>query len=127
MHHSLLTTLMIDCLDSHFEESLRFWSGALGLKPEGNPAPEQRYVTLGRLPVPLTVCLQKVESNPGYHLDIETDDQRAERERMQTLGGKSKYHIRRWWVMQDPSGSAFCLVRPDDPAFVGKANQWPDD
>lgn len=124
MHRSLLTTLMIDCLDEHFEESLAFWSGALGLPPARRPADSQRYITLGRLPAPPMVRLQRVEKNPGIHLDIETDDLRAERMRLLSLGANAKYRVRRWWVMQDPSGTAFCLVRPDDENFENHANTW---
>lgn len=124
MHRSLLTTLMIDCLDESFDESLAFWSEALGLPPARRPAKGQRYVTLGRLPIPLKVCLQRVQDDPGFHLDIETDDMRAERERLTAFGAATKYRIHRWWVMEDPSGNAFCLVRPVDGAFERRARKW---
>lgn len=124
MHRSLLTTLMIDCLDEHFDESLAFWAGALGLAPARRPATGQRYVTLGRLPAPLMVRMQRVAKNPGFHLDIETDDQRAECRRIETLGANAKYRVRRWRVMEDPSGNAFCLVRPEDDNFEKHANHW---
>lgn len=112
-HRSLLSTLMIDCLDEHFDASFEFWSQALGLKRR-RPSANQKYVTLGQLDMPMMVRLQRVQRDPGYHLDISTDDMRAERERMLAIGARAKYRIRRWWVMEDPSGNAFCLIRPEE-------------
>lgn len=123
-HHSRLSTLMIDCLDEHFDEALAFWSAALGISPARRPQEGQRYVTLGEIPGPLFVRLQRVESDPGYHLDIETDDQRAERRRMETAGARSKYRIKRWWVLEGPDGNAFCLIRPESDGFPGNARRW---
>lgn len=124
-HYSRVSTLMIDCPDTHFEASLAFWSQALGLAPARQSASGQRYVTLGRIEGPLFIRLQRVERDPGFHLDIETDDMRAERARMEAAGGRTKYRVKRWWVMEDPGGNAFCLVRPESEAFPGNANAWP--
>lgn len=119
-HHSRVSTLMIDCLDEHFEESVRFWAKALGLK-ERQPREGQRYITLGSIEGPLFIRLQRVESDPGYHLDVETDDMRAERARMEAAGGRTKYRVKRWWVMEDPSGNPFCLIRPESGGFPDNA------
>lgn len=123
-HHSRVSTLMIDCLDAHFDASLAFWSSALGLKAPRRPQAGQHYVTLGEIEGPLFVRLQRVKSNPGYHLDVETDDQRAEKRRLEAAGGRAKYRIKRWWVMEDPSGNAFCLIRPESDEFPGNAATW---
>lgn len=112
MHHSRISTLMIDCLEEDFEAALAFWWKALGLRPRW-PQPGQRYVTLGPIEGPLTVRLQRVARDPGYHLDIETDDLRAETRRLEAAGATRKYRIRRWWVMEDPAGNAFCVIRPE--------------
>lgn len=123
MHRSRLSTLMIDCLDSEFEASLAFWSEALGFRPPRRPAARQRYVTLGRLDGPLFVRLQKVAEGPGYHFDIETDDIRAEVARLEAAGARSSRHVKRWWVANDPSGNAFCVIRPESDA-MSSANRW---
>jgi len=123
-HHSRLSTLMIDVLDENFDEALAFWSAALGLDPARRPAGDQRYVTLGEIEGPLFVRLQRVEKNPGYHLDIETDDMRTERSRMEAAGAHPKYRVKRWWVMEDPSGNPFCLIRPESGEFPDNANEW---
>lgn len=127
MHHSRISTLMIDCPTEDFDDTLAFWSRALGLKPARTPAVNQRYVTLGRIEGPLNIRLQKVEQDSGYHLDIETDDMKSEVERLETAGGRRKYYIQRWWVMEDPSGNAFCIVRPESKAFPRHARQWDDE
>lgn len=122
-HHSRLSTLMIDCLDADFDASLAFWSAALGLSGR-RPRPGQRYVTLGRVDGPLFVRLQRVASDPGYHLDIESDAIPAEVGRLEGHGARRKYRVRRWWVMEDPSGNAFCVIRPESDGFPGNAREF---
>ena len=124
MHHSRLSTLMIDCLDDEFSDSIAFWSGALGLKPARRPAANERYVTLGRIDGPLYVRLQRVSKDPGYHLDIESDDLPAEVQRLEGHGAARKYRIKRWWVLEDPSGNAFCVIRPESDKFPRGAKRW---
>lgn len=124
MHRSRLSTLMIDCLDDEFADCLDFWSGALGLKPARRPAANQRYVTLGKIEGPLYVRMQRVSSDPGYHLDIESDDVPGEVNRLEAHGANRKYRIKRWWVMEDPSGNAFCVIRPESEKFPRGANRW---
>lgn len=124
MHHSRLSTLMIDCLDGEFADSVAFWSAALGLKPARRPAANQRYLTLGRIDGPLYVRLQRVSEDPGYHLDIESDDLPGEVQRLEGHGATRKYRIKRWWVMEDPSGNAFCVIRPESEKFPRGAKRW---
>src|SRR5690606_31151433 len=93
-HRSRVSTLMIDCLADRFDESIAFWSRALGFKKPRRPAADQRYLTLGRIEGPLFVRLQKVEDNPGYHLDIESDDINAEADRLEAAGARRKYRIK---------------------------------
>ncbi len=122
-HHSRISTLMIDCLHEHFDEAVGFWANALNLQPKRDPG-DQRYVTLGPVNGPVFVRLQRVESDPGYHLDIETDDMQAERTRLEGAGGRTKYQVKRWWVMEDPSGNPFCLVAPESEEFPANARAW---
>jgi len=124
MHHSRLSTLMIDCLDDQFDASFSFWSEALGLPARRRPARNQRYVTLGKIEAPLFVRLQRVPDDPGYHLDIESDDIPAEVARLELHGARNKRRVKRWWVVQDPSGNAFCVIRPESDDFPGNANSW---
>lgn len=128
MHHSRPSTLMIDCLDMHFEDSVRFWSQALGLPVKRRPAASQRYYSLGMIDGPLFVRLQRVGEDPGFHIDIETDSIARERDRLTTLGADPRARIKRWWVMEDPSGNPFCLVRPESGLPLDRAGRrWPDE
>lgn len=124
MHHSRISTVMIDCLDDSFEASLEFWSSALGLPPARRPSAGQRYVTLGELPGTVLVRLQRVSRDPGFHLDLETDSRRDETARLEAAGGRRKYRVKRWWVMEDPSGNPFCVIGPESKGFPADANQW---
>lgn len=124
MHHSRLSTLMIDCLDENFDEALEFWSKALGLEIKRRPAAGQRYVHLGEIPGPVFVRLQRVDRDPGFHLDIESDSPASERDRLQRAGARSKYRVKRWWVMEDPSGNPFCVIRPESDDFPRNAIEW---
>lgn len=124
MHHSRISTLMIDCLDQSFEESLEFWSRALGLPIRRHPADGDRYVTLGEIQGPISIGLQRVAENPGFHLDIESDDGQSERARLEAAGARTKYRVKRWWVLEDPSGNPFCIVRPESADFPEGANRW---
>jgi hypothetical protein len=124
MHHSRLSTLMIDCLDDEFDSSLSFWAEALAMPQPRRPAGNQRYVTLGKIEGPLFVRLQKVSADPGYHLDIESDDPAAEVSRLESRGARNRRRVKRWWVVQDPSGNAFCVIRPESEGFPGNANAW---
>jgi len=124
MHHSRLSTLMIDCLDETFEDSVAFWSEALGLKPARRPVPGQRYVKLGQTRGPLFVSVQRVDSDPGVHLDIESSSTPAEVERLERAGGRRKYRVKRWWVLEDPSGNPFCVITPESDEFPRNAQEW---
>lgn len=126
MHQSRVSTLMIDCLDDQFLQCLEFWSKALDLKPRRRPAAGERYVTLGEIQGPLFVRLQKVKTDPGFHLDIETNQVRSEVNRLKAAGARPKYRVRRWWVMEDASGNPFCVIRPESGQFPTNATTWTD-
>lgn len=124
MHHSRISTLMIDCPDERFDAALAFWSAALGLRATRRPAARQRYVTLGVVEGPWFIRLQRVTKDPGYHLDIETDSLPAEVARLEAAGARRKYRVKRWWVLEDPAGNAFCVIRPESEGFPAGAPAW---
>ena len=70
------------------------------------------------------ILLQKVGHDARVHLDIETDDVEAEAERLVALGAKKVAFIKRWWVMEAPSGHRFCVVRQQREPFGPHANHW---
>jgi hypothetical protein len=124
MHRSRLAAIVIDCLPDHFEDSVRFWASALGLPTPRRPAAGQRYVHFRHADSELDVLVQRVEHDPGIHLDIETDSVPDEVARLEAVGGARKHKVKRWWVMQDPSGHAFCVVRNQGKGLLEKRPPW---
>lgn len=126
MHHSRLSTLVLDCRVEDLAASTAFWSQALG-KPVG--APDQdgdgRYAELATDDDEPIILLQKVEHDSRVHLDIETDDLEAEASRLERLGAtRIAFARERWWVMEAPSGHRFCVVRRQRDAFGPHLNRW---
>ena len=123
VHRSRLTAIAIDVPAADHEAEAAFWSGALG-----HPvAPEDQgdaYMTVGHGDG-LAVFVQRVgEEAPRYHLDIETDDVEAEAARLEALGATRVEQIGTWWVMRDPAGLLFCVVRPQRDDFPAGAATW---
>ena len=54
----------------------------------------------------------------------ETDDVEAEVSRLEELGAKRIAQVKRWWVMEAPTGQRFCVVRPQRADFEVGANVW---
>jgi len=57
-------------------------------------------------------------------VDIETNDVEAEVKRLENLGARRVAHVKRWWVMEAPTGHRFCVVRPQRSDFESHANVW---
>ncbi len=125
MHKSRLAVLVIDCQGEDLDEAATFWSRALGAPVQADEGgSDGTYVKLETAPDEIDVLLQKVEHPSRVHLDIETDDIEAEVRRLEALGAKRVAWIKRWWVMEAPSGHRFCVVPPQRPDFEAKATSW---
>jgi len=59
------------------------------------------------------------------HLDIEADDIDAEAARLEKLGAKKVAFVKRWWVMEAPTGQRFCVVRMKEPEKRSVPKEWP--
>jgi predicted enzyme related to lactoylglutathione lyase len=123
MHHSRLTTIVIDCDD--IEVGTTFWKRALGVEVKGQ---DETYVELEQ-PIPgLYFVLQRVPerktAKSRVHLDIGTDDVETEVARLETLGAKRIERIEDWWIMHDPCGNEFCVIPVSDSALE-TAKGWP--
>jgi len=126
MHHSRLSTLIIDCQVDDLAPVARFWSEALG-KPIASidQDGDGKYVELQTAGDEPIILLQKVDHASRVHLDIETDDLDAEVARLERLGARRiAFAHQRWWVMEAPSGHRFCVVRPQREAFGPHLNRW---
>jgi catechol 2,3-dioxygenase-like lactoylglutathione lyase family enzyme len=127
MHHSRLSTLVLDCQCDDLRDAVAFWSAALGkpiatLDVDGD-GPYAELQTAADEPI---ILLQKVDHASRAHLDIETDDQEAEVARLERLGARRIAYVRgRWWVMEAPSGHRFCIVHKQRNTFGPHLNRWP--
>ncbi|WP_275899134.1 VOC family protein [Pyxidicoccus caerfyrddinensis] len=127
MHHSRLCAFVIDCKVDDLDAATEFWSRAFGrpANPPDADSPNYRELKTGDGEPMLLV--QKVGHPSRVHLDIETDDIEAEVKRLEALGAKRVEFIKRWWVMEAPSGQRFCVVRPQRGPLEGRANVWGDE
>ena len=128
MHRSRLGTVVIDCAGGGLDEAARFWSRALGWPSErlSDPA-DDNYRKLATPPGEVAVLVQAVDHPSRVHIDIETDDVEAEVGRLEALGATRVAQVKRWWVMEAPTGQCFCVVRPQRPDFDEHAKVWPSD
>jgi predicted enzyme related to lactoylglutathione lyase len=126
MHKSQLAGFIIDCKTDNIDAAAKFWSQALGLKPDPADAPATaKYVYLDTNdPNGLNIEVQQVDHESRVHLDIETDDIEAEVQRLEKLGAKRVKQYERWWVLEAPTGQRFCVVRARRANFDKEANVW---
>jgi hypothetical protein len=123
MHRSRLSTVVIDCKVDDIDSAALFWSRALG-KPIRPGASESNYRELATGQDEVIVLLQKVDHPSRVHLDIESDDPEAEVKRLEGLGAKRVGFLKRWWVMEAPTGQRFCVVNPQRGALDSNSNEW---
>jgi len=125
-HRSRLAGFIIDCQTGDIDAAATFWSGALGLPVNQSYVDgDAEYVDFSGAPADLHIEVQKVQHPSRVHLDIETDDLDAEAARLEALGAKKVGFVKRWWVMEAPTGQRFCIVRMKHPEQGAKSNVWP--
>ena len=126
-HRSRLAGFIIDCNVEDLDAAADFWSRALGCSVADRDAGDgtAEYQMLGDTPGDLHIEVQKVAHPSRVHLDIESDDINAEADRLETLGAKKIAFVKRWWVMEAPTGQRFCVVRMQHPERGAPAKEWP--
>jgi Glyoxalase-like domain len=127
MHRSRLTAALFDVSEADFVAETAFWSGALGVTGKLDDDPD--YIELDPLVGGLRFMVQRTgaDTPARVHLDIETDDVAAEVARLEKLGATKVEAISTWWVMRDPAGMLFCVVRVQSPEeFEAHATTWED-
>ena len=121
-HRSRVCAVLFDTEAAAYADTAAFWGGALGRPVAFDP--DKRYTSLAG---PLDYIVQSVDSeHSGVHIDIETDDVKAEVARLEALGARRKYMIKTWWVMEDPGGHAFCVVPVQSKTWPEGTTEWPD-
>ncbi|WP_416306994.1 VOC family protein [Neptunicella sp. SCSIO 80796] len=125
MHKSKLAGFIVDCQTDDLHAAAEFWGGALGMQVKHLPAEEgEKYVRLLDPYDELHIEVQSVDHPSRVHLDIETDDIAAEVKRLDALGAKKISDVKRWCVMQAPTGQKFCVVNKTTAKFEQQATQW---
>lgn len=126
MHRSRLAGFIIDCNTPDLGAAAEFWSAALGLAVTSDATQDPGYRQLANGPGDLHIEVQQVTHPSRVHLDIEADDLEAEAQRLEKLGARRVGVVKRWIVMEAPTGQRFCIVRPQSPRFETEANEWSD-
>lgn len=125
-HRSRLSGFIIDCQTGDLDAATDFWAQALGCSIADRKAGDDtaEYQMLGDTPGDLHIEVQKVDHSSRVHLDIEADDIDAEAERLEKLGAKKIAFVKRWWVMEAPTGQRFCVVKMHHPERGAPAKRW---
>ncbi|MET7572759.1 VOC family protein [Streptomyces sp. NPDC005492] len=126
MHRSRVFALLIDTPGPEAAAAAAFWSAALGAPAEPDPAEEQ-FTRLHEAIPGLVTAVQSIDdTDPRFHIDIETDDVEAETARLLALGATQ---IARWLecrVLRAPGGHLLCVlpVHSDPAVFNARARTW---
>ena len=125
MHKSRISAFVLDCKVDDLATATEFWSKALG-RPVANSDQDGdgKYAELKTDADEPFLLLQRVDHEPRIHLDIETDDLDSEVARLETLGATRIAFVKRWWVMEAPTGHRFCVVRKQREEFGAHLNTW---
>jgi hypothetical protein len=127
MHKSRLCAFVFDCQDTDPDEAARFWAAALG-KQVAPTHPDPQFANYRQIETrddePM-LLIQKVDHESRIHMDIEADDLEAEVARLEQLGAKRVAFVKRWWVMQAPTGQKFCVVNPQRGPIGDRGTEWP--
>ena len=112
-----LGSTVINCADMELMTS--FWSQALNLAPSSTADGDDFRVLLGEhVNLSLQLSRTPVSARDQMHLDLYTDDQAAEVERLAGLGAKvvRDHHDPEddYVVMADPEGNEFCVCAMAD-------------
>jgi hypothetical protein len=126
MHHSRLSTLLIDTPRELADRAATFWSAALGVPATPVPGEEQ-FTSLPHAVPGLVTAVQAVDDAPRYHLDLETDDVDAETARLVALGAVERSRWLDCRTLEVPGGQLICVipVHSDPAEFERAAHTWP--
>lgn len=126
MHRSRVFALLIDTPGPEAAAAAAFWSAALGTPAAPVPSEEQ-FISLHEAIPGLVTAVQSIDdTNPRFHIDIETDDVEAETTRLLALGATP---VSRWLecrTLRAPGGHLLCVlpVHSDPEVFNAGARSW---
>lgn len=106
-----LGSTVINCAD--IETMTRFWAGALDLRPSSTaPGDEFRVLSGSTTNLSLQRSRTPVTARDQMHVDLYTDEQQAQVERLVRLGARVVRH-----VTDDPSDDYVIMTDPEDNLF----------
>lgn len=126
MHRSRLSTFVLDCKVPDLDRAADFWSRALGRAWRPDPDSDPKYRIIDSDADEPLLLVQQVDHDSRIHLDIEADDLEAEARRLEALGASRIAFIKRWIVMEAPTGQRFCIVNPQRGPLAGakRVHEW---
>ena len=123
-----LGSTVINCTE--LDTMTRFWSAALDLEPTSEAA-DFRLLRGRHVNLSLQRSAAPVSARDQMHLDLYTDNQQQEVDRLIGLGARFVRHVDDdpaddWVVLADPEGNLFCVcAKPAeevrDPGARGEA------
>ncbi len=125
MHRSRIGVVLIDHPASSYAAAGDFWAAAAG---STLAAQDDTYSSVAGLPGGVKLEAQRLgdDTLARIHLDIETDDVRAEVARLVSLGATVVQDREGFVVLNDPGGLVFCVVPVQTGAdFDLHARTWP--
>jgi len=113
-----MRTVVLDFGPDVHDQAKEFWKVALAADiRRGISYPEYHVLEHPAALGPVMVQLVG-ESGSRVHLDIETDDPRAEVRRLVAAGATVAEEHDEWTVMSDPAGLLFCVVPAGSEDFA---------
>jgi hypothetical protein len=116
-HRVRLVQVCIDSPRSAHAAEVSFWRSLLGGRWVASGSNEFAGTWHDDAGSPLQLLFQQLDEGDGpvrAHLDLGTDDVRAEVARLTALGAEDVAEGRRWHVFRDPAGLSFCST-PNSP------------
>lgn len=110
-------SIVIRVTDSQRQEA--FWTAALNYEPKEESRDHDFIILRPKDGVGPSISLDQLKSSdnirPRIHLDLYTEDQAAEVERLKDLGATEVHWDKRpanadYIIMEDPEGNRFCVV-----------------
>ena len=122
-HRIMLRSAVIDVPAGDPNSQRIFWAQALGASTrQGEHYPE--YWILDGAAAALRVVVQELgQGQARVHLDIETDDVRAEVVRLVGLGATRVEEHDYWVILRDPGGMPLCVVPAASDNFEAQAHR----
>jgi predicted enzyme related to lactoylglutathione lyase len=113
-----IASITFDCRDA--EKVAGFWSAALEVALDPEPAPSRFFASLGRSNPDAHVTMMFINVPESktiknrMHLDLQADDRAKEVKRLIGLGAmlvhdKDESGVR-WTTLTDPEGNEFCVA-----------------